>query len=177
MRTHHSFAAGLLALSLGVTGTLAVAQDAARPAKKMSTEQRLQRMEDIEAIRDLLVAYGRNFDKRDFAAYSSLFAKDGEWVGGAQGVQSYKGPDAIRGMVEKGYQPTVFPGSYHIMSSFDIDLTGPDTAAGWSRWTFVVNGVHNEPVVFRGGYYEDTFVREDGVWKFKKRVVAVDPTK
>jgi uncharacterized protein (TIGR02246 family) len=174
MRAHRYGIAGLATLVLATPGALTFAQDA-RPAKKLSTEQRLQRMEDVEAIRELLVSYGRNFDKRDFAAYADLFAKDGEWVGGAQGVQTYKGPDAIRGMVEKSYQPTVFPGSYHIMSSFSITLTGLDTATAWSRWTFVVRGVHNEPVLFHGGYYEDVLVREEGRWKFKRRVVASDP--
>ncbi|HEU4627019.1 MAG TPA: nuclear transport factor 2 family protein [Steroidobacteraceae bacterium] len=161
---------GLLAVLLGLAGAWSYA------AKPPSIEQRLQRMEDIEAIRELLVAYGRNFDKRDFTAYANLFAKDGVWVGGAGGVQSYQGPDAIRAMAEKGYPPSVFPGAYHIMSNFAIELTGPDSAQAWSRWTFVVNGVHKEPVIFRGGYYEDTFVREDGRWKFKRRVVATDPT-
>ena len=175
MSTHRYFSAALMALAMSVATVQVHAQDSARPAKKLSTEQRLERMEDMESIRSLLVSYGRNFDKRDFAAYSSLFAKDGVWVGGAEGAQSYQGPDAIRAMVEKGYQPTVFPGSYHIMSSFDINLTGTDTATAWSRWTFVVRGVHNEPVLFRGGFYTDELVREAGSWKFKRRVVATDP--
>jgi uncharacterized protein (TIGR02246 family) len=167
--------ASLMGLVASASGTTAYAQKAARPAKKLSTEERLQRMEDLEAIRALLVAYGRYFDKRDFVAYSNLFARDGIWVGGADGAQSYQGPDAIRAMVEKGYQPTVFPGSYHIMSSFAVELEGPDTASAWSRWAFVVRGVQNEPVLFRAGYYEDMLVREDGSWKFKRRKVAVDP--
>jgi uncharacterized protein (TIGR02246 family) len=175
MSRYRSLVAGLIALLLGTWGVCSHAQEAPA-AKRLSTEQRLQRMEDVEAIRKLLVAYGRNFDKRDFTAYANLFAKDGVWVGGAAGVQSYQGPDAIRAMVEKGYQPSVFPGSYHIMSSFEIELTGADTAKAWSRWTFVVNGVHQEPVIFRGGYYDDTLVREEGRWKFKRRVVATDPT-
>jgi uncharacterized protein (TIGR02246 family) len=168
----------LAALLVGLTMSSAVvtahAQDSARGARKLSVEERLRRMEDVEAIRALLVSYGRNFDKRDFAAYSNLFARNGVWVGGAGGAQSYEGPAAIRAMVEKSYQPTVFPGSYHIMSSFEITLEGPDSAKAWSRWAFVVHGVHNEPVLFRGGYYEDELVREDGAWKFKRRRVAAD---
>jgi uncharacterized protein (TIGR02246 family) len=175
MLRNRFFVAGLVGLALSAPATLSYAQEA-RSAKPLSVQQRLQRMEDIEEIRQLLVAYGHNFDKRDFQAYASLFAKDGEWVGGAGGVQTYKGPDAIRQMVEKGYGPSVFPGSYHIMSSFAIELTGADTAKAWSRWTFVVLGVHKEPVIFRGGFYDDQLVREDGRWKFKRRVVATDPT-
>jgi SnoaL-like domain len=175
MRAPRYLVALMLAMVMGSTVVTVQAQDPARGAKKLSTEERLRRMEDMEAIRTLLVSYGRNFDKRDFTAYSNLFAKEGVWTGGAEGTQSYKGPEAIRAMVEKGYQPTVFPGSYHIMSSFDIRLESADTASAWSRWTFVVRGVHNEPVLFRGGYYEDALVREDGVWKFQSRRVLTDP--
>jgi uncharacterized protein (TIGR02246 family) len=174
MRMQKYVAVCALALTMGAASWTASAQ-AAKPAKKLTVEQRLQRLEDADAIRELLVAYGKNFDKRDAQAYGDLFAEEGEWVGGAQGTQSYKGPDAIRDMVAKGYPPTVFPGSYHIMSNFNVTLTGQDTATAWSRWAFVVNGIHNEPVIFRGGRYDDEFIRENGVWKFKKRVVSSDP--
>jgi uncharacterized protein (TIGR02246 family) len=166
--------AGVVALLLSASGVWSYAQER-RATKPPSVEQRLQRMEDLDAIRELLVAYGRSFDARDFVTYSNLFAKDGVWIGGAAGAQSYQGPSAIREMVEKGYPPTVFPGSYHIMSNFAIELTGADTAKVWSRWTFVVSGVHQEPVIFRGGFYDDELVREEGRWKFKRRVVATDP--
>jgi hypothetical protein len=47
-----------------------------------SLAARVQRLEDQEEIRMLLVDYGRSLDARDFVKYSSLFAKDGEWSGG-----------------------------------------------------------------------------------------------
>jgi uncharacterized protein (TIGR02246 family) len=161
--------AGLAALV--VSGAGAQAQEKAHPAKKLSLEQRQQLTEDKEAIRDLLVAYGRAFDSRDFAAYAALFAPDGVWVGGSQGGQSYTGPDAIRAFVNKIYPPTVNPGSFHIMSSVTIQMDGPDSATAWSRWTYVVLGVHGEPAPFRAGHYEDILVRVGGVWKFKRRQV------
>ncbi len=49
-----------------------------------SLAARVQRMEDVEEIRIVLTEYGKTLDARDFAAYSQLFAKDGEWVGGFQ---------------------------------------------------------------------------------------------
>jgi uncharacterized protein (TIGR02246 family) len=177
MNTHRFVVAALAALFVTGVASTVHAQDSARGGKKLSVEARLQRMEDIEAIRELLVAYGRNFDKRDFAAYSQLFARDGVWTGGADGTQSFKGPDAIRQMVEKGFPPTMYPGSYHIMSSFDIDLQSENSASAWSRWAFVVHGVHGEPVIFRMGFYEDSLVREDGRWKFKSRKVAAEATR
>ena len=159
----------------GAVGLGAYTQATAADAKKLSTEERLRHLEDVESIRSLLVAYGRTFDRRDFAAYAGLFAQDGVWIGGAENTQTYTGPEAIRTFVEKIYPPTVFPGGYHIMSNFDIEIDGVDTAKAWSRWTFVVRGVHNEPVIFHGGYYEDAFVREKGIWKFKSRRVLSDP--
>jgi uncharacterized protein (TIGR02246 family) len=166
--------AGLAMLLVSSGGTRAHAQENAHSAKKLSVEQRLRLMEDKEEIRELLIAYGRDFDKRDFAAYAHLFAKDGVWMGGAEGSHSYTGPSAIREFVTKTYPPNSFPGSFHIMSSMDIRIDGADTATAWSRWTYVVLGVHGEPAPFAAGHYEDTLVREDGIWKFKRRQVFAE---
>jgi hypothetical protein len=35
-----------------------------------------------------------------------------------------------------------------------------------------VLGLHGEPVSFSAGHYEDTLVREGGVWKFKRLAFA-----
>lgn len=168
-------AAAVLALMAGIGNFTSPVLAADSGAKKVSTEERLRRLEDIESIRALIVAYGRNFDKRDYVAYGNLFAKEGLWIGGAESTSSYKGPEAIRAFVEKTYPASVFPGSYHIMSSIDVTLDGKDSATAWSRWTFVVRGVRQEPVLYAGGWYDDTFVREDGEWKFKSRRVFSDP--
>lgn len=135
-------------------------------------EARLARLEDIEAIRALLIEYGRTFDARDFAAYAALFAPDGVWEGGAG---SYTGPAAIREMVERGFPPSVYPNSYHVMTSIAVDVTGPDSAIAWSRWTFVVNE-DGQPQPLRAGRYEDELVRIGGEWKFKRRRVIADMT-
>jgi uncharacterized protein (TIGR02246 family) len=174
MGTCRYLVAGLVALMVVGSGTQARAQEKARPAKKPSLEQRQQLTEDKEAIRDLLVAYGRDFDKRDFTAYADLFAQGGVWVGGSEGAQAYTGPEAIRAFVNKTYPPSVNPGSFHIMSSVTIQIDGENTATAWSRWTYVVIGVHGEPAPFRAGHYEDSLVRVHGVWKFKRRQVFAE---
>ena len=51
-------------------------------AAQASLAARVQILEDKEEIRNLLIDYGRLLDARDFAGYSRLFAKDGEWSGG-----------------------------------------------------------------------------------------------
>ncbi len=131
-------------------------------------EQRLQKVEDTEAIRSLLIAYGRALDARDFKAYGALFAKDGTWKGGMGSATS---PDAIAKMVEAGFgrmAPKLYEKSNHVMTSQDIKVDG-DTAKAWWRWLWVVEGDDKRPRVERGGHYEDTLIRENGQWKFKSR--------
>jgi SnoaL-like protein len=139
-------------------------------AAQTSLTSRVQRLEDTEAIRTLLLDYGRFLDARDFAAYSRLFAKDGEWAGGFGTVQ---GPAAIQAFMEKNIPGPNRGNTYHILSNFIIDVHG-NTATAWSRWAFVTPGADNKPAIAQGGHYDDTLVRENGHWKFKRRVAASD---
>ena len=132
---------------------------------------RLQRLEDIEEIRTLLLDYGRYLDSRDLPAYSRLFAKDGEWVGGFGSAQ---GPAGILAFMEKnlGTAPNR-TNTYHLLTNFVIDVKG-DTATAWSRWTFVTPGADAKPVIAQAGRYDDTLIRENGRWRFKRRVASND---
>lgn len=138
---------------------------------------KVQNLEDVQAISNVLIAYGRALDSRDFKAYSALFTKDGSWSGGMGTVTG--GPQAIydfmtsrigggRGGNASGRpQPAIgFGPTYHIMSSFKIDVKG-DTATASSRWAFVT--AMRGPGIQVAGRYEDTLAREDGVWKIKSR--------
>ena len=139
-------------------------------AQTGSVEARLRLMEDKEQIAQLLIDYGRHLDSRDLAAYAALFALDGEWVGG---FGTINGRANIQAFMEKslGTGPNR-AGSYHIMSNFAIMVTG-DTATAWSRWTFVTPGERGATIA-QAGRYDDTFVRENGAWKFKRRVASND---
>jgi hypothetical protein len=132
---------------------------------------RIQRLEDQEEIRTLLLHYGRTLDAKDFGAYSRLFAKDGEWVGG---FGSVRGPAAIQAFMEKNIGTGGRPGAtYHLLSNFMIEVKG-DTATAWSRWGFVTGGSENKPTIAQGGHYDDTLIRENGHWKFQRRVAVTD---
>ena len=135
-----------------------------------SLTARIQRLEDIQEIQSVLLDYGRFLDARDFAAYSRLFAKDGEWVGGFGTVQ---GPPAIQAFMEKNITGPNRGNTFHILSNFKIDVHG-DTATAWSRWTFMTPGADQKPAAAQAGRYDDTFVRENGHWKFKRRTASND---
>jgi 3-phenylpropionate/cinnamic acid dioxygenase small subunit len=150
----------------------AVAGSAADSGEK-SLAARVQRLEDQEEIRMLLVDYGRSLDARDFVKYSSLFAKDGEWSGG---FGTAKSREAIKAMMDKdiGSTPAPRPNStYHLLTNFAIEVHG-DTGTVWSRWAFIVTTKANTPSIMYGGHYDDIVVREDGHWKFKKRTASND---
>jgi ketosteroid isomerase-like protein len=155
-------------------GWLLLAATFAGPAAAQGTESlaaRVQRLEDLEQIRNVLLDYGRFLDSRDFAAYSRLFARDGEWSGGMGTVQ---GPAAIRAFMEKNIGTGPNRGNtYHLLSNFKIDVKG-DTATAWSRWAFVTPTADGRPAIAQGGQYNDTLVREAGRWKFKRRVAVND---
>ena len=155
-------AAAIVAVAVGVSNYVSTAESTA------ALEARLQQLEDNEEIRTLLVHYGRALDKRDFAAYGALFARDGSWKGG---MGTATGPDEIAKMVAAGFDrmsPSLYENSNHVMTSFDAAIDG-DSATVWSRWTWVVLGADGKPQPERAGHYEDTLVREDGHWKFKHR--------
>ena len=168
----------LLAPILALGLLLPMPAKAAPPRKTAKSsdallQARVQRLEDIEEIRVLLADYGRFLDAHDLAAYSHLFARDGEWVGG---FGSAKGPAGIQALMEKnlGPGPSRKPGStFHVLTNFIIDVHG-DTATAWSRWVFVTTGADNRPTPAMGGHYDDTLIREDGHWKFERRAAVND---
>jgi len=142
----------------------------AAPLGAQSDSARIKRLEDIQEIQTLLLDYGRTLDARDFKAYSLLFARDGVWSGGMGTVQ---GPAAIQGFMEKAIPGPNAVHNFHILSNFVIDVTG-DKATAWSRWMFMVPGPNNTAVAAQSGRYDDTLVREDGRWKFKRREASND---
>jgi 3-phenylpropionate/cinnamic acid dioxygenase small subunit len=158
MRSLHVWAAALL---LGFTS---LAANAAEPS---SLEARLKRVEDHQAIERLLLEYGRTLDNRDFAAYSALFAENGEWSGG---MGTFKGPAGIKAAMEKSFSTaTDIPKgtNFHVLTNAIIDING-DRAKSLSKWAFI-RMVDNKPEFTMAGRYEDELIREKGAWKFLKR--------
>jgi hypothetical protein len=133
-----------------------------------SVAARLQRFEDKAEIEMLLLDYGRHLDNRDFAGYASLFARDGQWIGGFGTVAAAD----IKAFMEKAMGTQNTAKNYHLLSNFVIAVSG-DTATAWSRWAFVVPGQQGATIA-QAGRYDDELVRENRRWKFKKRVASND---
>ena len=59
------------------------------------------------------------------------------------------------------------------MTNEIIEVNG-DRATVWSKWTYMTRSVDNKPVPALAGHYDDIVVRENGEWKFLKRVASGD---
>jgi hypothetical protein len=161
-RTNRSLTA-LLVLGAITAHTNLVAQAAAP-----TLEQRVHQVEDRLEIERLLLEYGRTLDNRDFAAYSKLFAVNGEWKGA---LGTFTGPAAIQAAMEKIFANAAgdIPRgkNFHVMSNFIIQLDGDRAKASSVFIFYKMDG--NKPVAEVAGRYEDTLIRENGVWRFQQR--------
>ena len=159
--------AALLALGAFVQQPLKAADNIDALAK------RVQVLEDREAIRALILAYGQAHDHRDYKTFASLFATNGEWVGG---LGSAKGPDEIFKLMDKtiGHHPTEQgSGTYHVLTNDQIEIHG-DRASAVTKWIYITPGPDNAPKLVYLGHYNDQFIRENGVWKFLRREAPAD---
>src|SRR5215471_2607813 len=95
MRTYSFVSATLVVVSTAIG---ALAPRFAGAADLESLAARVQVLEDREAIRALILAYGQAHDHRDYRTFANLFASNGEWVGG---LGTAKGPDAIFQLMDK----------------------------------------------------------------------------
>jgi len=167
--------AAVLGIAVVASSALLGLRAQAATGGKSSLEERLQKLEDEQAIRNLLVEYGHDLDTQDLVGYSKLFAKDGTWKGG---IGSAQGPEGILAMLQKAMAkaPPFDPNkvrSFHLLTNFFIVVDG-DKATARSKWTFFRRTDDNKLAPSLAGHYDDTFVREDGKWKFKSRVAPHD---
>ena len=154
-------------LALGVLAQPLAAQDL------KSLAARVQVLEDREAIRALILAYGQAHDHRDYRTFSNLFASNGEWVGG---LGSAKGPQAIFELMDKtiGHNPQPNgSGTYHVLTNDQIKIND-DHASATTKWIYITPGESNKPTLVYLGHYDDQFVREKGEWKFLRREAPAD---
>ena len=137
------------------------------------TEARLQRLEDLEEIRELFIEYKRVLDGKDFAAYASLFATDGEFIAGEMHA---KGRAEIQALVEGmlGNLLTDERGNdFHLVINPSVRIDG-DRATAEVTSAYVVRGEDDQPVLAKLGHYDDVLTREDGRWRFLRCCAPTD---
>ncbi|HMT46927.1 MAG TPA: nuclear transport factor 2 family protein [Novosphingobium sp.] len=128
----------------------------------MTLEQRLQRLEDDRAIRDLKARYLRACDAKDPETVRDCLLPEGAVIA-YDGFPAFEGRDAFVAVyAEMGCAAGVF--DIHHGANGVIAFDGPDHARG--QWSLLF---HNINVAARtltqmGVEYEDVYLRQDGRW-------------
>ena len=166
--------AALSAAALLGMGLSSAAAAGPTQAEFDALKARVQETQDRLEIQQVVVEYGHMLDTHDLVGYANLFAKDGEWIGG---FGRAKGPQAILAMMNKyigtsAFDPRNVKG-FHLLTNIIVHING-DHATAWSRIVYMARGKDDKPYPAMGGHYDDTLIREDGHWKFLRRVVMME---
>lgn len=129
---------------------------------------RLDRLEAIEEIRDLVHRYSWGADHRDEEVWRSVWAPDAVWQVGPE--RSFTGIEEIVDAV--AWQWRTFPQMLHATSNHRVSASG-DSGSGLADVVVMVCLSHDDGGdgrwVVGGGTYRDTYVRRDGVWLISRR--------
>ena len=133
----------------------------------LSLEQRVQKLEDVEAIKKLQAIYGHHVDRgwNDKVMYykevTALFTEDATWESPAVGV-SVKGREEISEMfkdMDAGYDFLM-----HSFSNPIIDIDG-DTAKG--KWLLFLGSNFEDKITLTYASYDNDYVRTSQGWLIK----------
>jgi hypothetical protein len=133
-------------------------------------EERLARLEDIEAIKNLKARYAYYCDHGyDADGMASLFVEDSLWTSNSFGT--YHGREAIREFQSKISSEILWALHFMICPVVDVSDDG-QTATGTFYLiefaTMTRSGGDEKDAVVMSAIYTDQFVRENGEWRFKE---------
>lgn len=126
-----------------------------------SLSARLERLESIEAIRQLAGKYSLSLDMRDLDAHVNLFAPDIRV--GRRGT----GRAALKAWVDETLREQ-FTGTSHHVGQHIIEFVDPDHAVG-VVYSKNEHEAGPEWVIMQMLYWDD-YVRIDGQWYFRRRL-------
>lgn len=140
-------------------------------------EKEIIRLEDLQAIEDLHRSYGYYMDSHHREEVFDLFSDETESVE-IESTGLFLGKAGVRkffmdnDLLEKGQTQVPSWINILILQTMDVITIAPDgkSAEGrWSTWlaeAMNVGGLPRQQWV--QGYYENKYIKENGVWRFKK---------
>jgi hypothetical protein len=137
-------------------------------ARLTAYRERVERLEDQDAIENLQAYFGYYFDKGLWDEVADLFAADGEFEYGQRGV--YIGQDRIRRALLL-FGPEGLGAGFlnnHMMLQ-PIVTVAPDGRTATGRWQGMVQLADPGTNGLWGvGIYENAYVKDRGVWKIAR---------
>ena len=133
-----------------------------------SLSARIRRLEDVEAIRNLIASYGPLADRGDAAGVARLWTADGEYDVAGHGTAHGRAEIAalITGETHRGLMAR---GCAHILAPHHIDLAGDRAVATGYSIVFRREGDAFEPWRVSANRW-DLGRQEDGRWLVTRRV-------
>jgi ketosteroid isomerase-like protein len=132
-------------------------------------EERLRRLEDREAIKELVARYGLVMDDRDMANMPALFTEDVH-IRSLDGVMDARGRDAALELY-RGRFAVLGPSNHFTHDKIiRFDDADPDRARGTVLSHAEMNR-KGQPML-AAIRYEDRYRREGGQWRIAERVFA-----
>jgi hypothetical protein len=139
-----------------------------------SLEARIQRLEDIEAIRKLQYAYGYYIQHWQEDELIGLFSKNGCIDMGKGGL--YQGVEGLKMFFNYsnhyGTTATKAPPDYlhqlmPLCGIIDVETDGKTAKGRWYGFgVYAIPTAKKAQALFGTGIWENEFVKEDGTWKF-----------
>ena len=130
---------------------------------------RVQKLEGVRSVKNLQRAFGYYVDRGLWGEAADLFADDGTIEIGLDGV--YVGKARIREYLKRlhGGQEGLIYGQLNewvtLQPAIAVAADGTSATARWRDNGML--GQYKSHAEWRDGIYENTYVREDGVWKIK----------
>ena len=125
-------------------------------------EQRLTRIEDIEAIKQLKARYCAICDEdHNPDKITTLFVEDGIWEAGLGTAQ---GHEAIRKLFQRAQQLISF--SHHMVMNPIIEVDGNRAQGTWYFFGLFTVRETNE-ARWLAVRYEEDYIKVNGVWKYQ----------
>jgi hypothetical protein len=130
---------------------------------------RVEKLEGTRAVKKLQRAFGYYIDRGLWGEVADLFANDGTIEIGVDGV--YVGKARIREYLQRlhGGQEGLIYGQLNewitLQPAVNIARDGRSATARWRDQG--MSSQYKKHAEWRDGIYENTYVKEDGVWKIK----------
>lgn len=131
-------------------------------------EERLTRLEDIEAIRNLIASYGPLADAGRAEDVAALWEDDGEYDVGGYG--SAQGRAAIAALIDsETHRQLMADGCAHVLAPHRIEIDGNKAFA--EGYSFVLHRRGDGLALWRVSANHWRFARQtDGGWRTTRRV-------
>jgi hypothetical protein len=125
----------------------------------------VEKMEEIEAIKQLKYRYIRAIDQKLWDVMESCFTPDAT-SSYSGGKYAFDGRDAIMKFLTESMSRASFLSSHRVHQP-EIELTSPTAATGiWALEDYVIDEQHGI-TIHGAAFYKDRYVKVGGEWKIQ----------